>query len=91
MRFLSLKNPPVGSSGQSPGHRLRLPSTSLRSAQGGPSKTSLPSGPYPEGGPTARGHGPSRGVAARQYKEGLRCEERGASVENRMAKVREGN
>jgi hypothetical protein len=41
---------------------LRLPSTSLRFAQGDPSKTSLPSGPHPERGPTARGRGPSRGV-----------------------------
>jgi len=52
----------VGPPRQSPGHPLRLPSTSLRSAQGDPSKTSLPSGPHPERGPTARDRGPSRGV-----------------------------
>ena len=54
----------VGPPGQSPGRPLRLPSTSLRSAQGDPSKISLPSGPHPERGPTARGRGPSRGVGS---------------------------
>jgi 2-keto-4-pentenoate hydratase/2-oxohepta-3-ene-1,7-dioic acid hydratase in catechol pathway len=53
----------VGLPGQSPGHPLHRPSTSLGSAQGDPFTTSPRSGPHPERGPAAGGRGPSRGVA----------------------------